>query len=224
MRLKHYVCACAIALLMVPLAGAQDFGIMTSAETINRGSFKLAAYPMYVLPDEGENDTRVRVGLGYGFTDSFDVEGRVAFSDDIVFLGGDVAYWVLKNLPLDLSVRGGFHLGVVNGDIGDSRGADVSVIGSAPVASKLELVGALDLAYNFVSLTPETLLDLSIRDELIALGLDVDPNDDTFTTFHLVPGIKVAVSPDLDFLAEVGIGVNDKSNHYVALGIAYYIR
>ena len=192
-----------MALLVASTAAAQDFGVMESAETINRGNFRLAVYPMFVVPDEGENDTRIGLGLGYGLSDSFDVEGRAAFSDDVAFLGGDLEYWLLKNLPLDLSVRGGFHVGLVDGAVGDSRGVDVSVIGSAPVAPRLELVGTLDLAFNAV---------------------DVGADDRTFTTFHLVPGIEVAISPDLDFLAELGVGVNDDSHPYVAVGIAYYMR
>lgn len=203
MRLQRSVWVFAMVLFVAPAAAAQDFGVMESAETINRGNFKLAAYPMFVFPDEGENDIAIGLGLGYGFTNSFDIEGRAALSDDVVFLGGDAEYWLLKNLPLDLSLRGGFHVGMVEGDVGDSRGVDLSVIGSAPIAESLELVGALDIAFNSV---------------------DVGATRDGSTTVHLVPGLEIALSRDLDFLAEVGVGVSDASSHYVAFGIAYYLR
>jgi hypothetical protein len=192
-----------VVLLYAPTAGAQDFGVLESAETINPGNFKLAAYPLFVLPDEGDNDFALAASVGYGLSSSFDLEGRVAFSEDVTFLGGDGEYWLVKNQPLDLSLRGGAHLGMVDGDVGDTVGADVSVIASAPVASRLELIGALDMAFN---------------------SMDIGADRDGFTTVHLVPGIEAAITPDLDFLAEFGIGVTDSSSHYVGFGLAFYVR
>jgi hypothetical protein len=202
--LQGWLPACTLIILLAPAASAQDFGVLESAETINEGNFKLGAYPLFVLPDEGDNDFALAVAFGYGATDSVDVEGRATFSDDVTFIGGDVEYWFLKNLPLDLSGRGGFHAGFVDGDVGDTVGFDATLIASAPVWERVELVGALDLAFN---------------------SMDVGADDrDGFTTVHLVPGVEVAISPELDFLAEFGIGMTDRSSNYVGFGIAYYIR
>jgi hypothetical protein len=55
-------------------------------------------------------------------------------------------------------------------------------------------------------------------------SLDVGPEREGFTTVHLVPGVEVAITPDLDFLAEFGFGVNDDSSNYFGLGLALYIR
>jgi hypothetical protein len=39
-----------------------------------------------------------------------------------------------------------------------------------------------------------------------------------------VPGIEYAISPDLDFVAEVGVAVTDNSRHYAGFGLAFYLR
>jgi hypothetical protein len=73
------------------------------------------------------------------------------------------------------------------------------------VEKKLEPYGALDVVFNRIT-------DDRFR------------GDNSYTQVHLVPGIEYAISDELDFLAEVGIGVTDSSRHYVSFGIAYYIR
>ncbi len=76
MKLHHYALA-ACVLLLPTLAHAQDFGVMESAETIDRGNFKLKVNPMFIL---GDGDTRTGIvgGVGYGFTDRLDVEANLA--------------------------------------------------------------------------------------------------------------------------------------------------
>jgi len=203
MRMRVTICALAMTLAFETAAGAQDFGVLESAETINRGNVKLGVFPLFVFPDGGDTDFRLPISIGFGITDSFDIEGRAAFSDDVTFVGGDGEYWFLKNAPLDLSFRGGLHWGFVDGDIGDTFGVDVTLLGSAPIARRLELIGALDLAFN---------------------SMDVGATRDGFTTIHLVPGVEVAINDDLDFLAEFGVGVSDSSSHYAAFGLAFYFR
>jgi hypothetical protein len=197
------LCALGITVVFGTAAGAQDFGVLESAETINRGNVKLGAFPLFVFPDEGDTDLRLPISVGFGLSDSFDVEGRAAFSDDITFVGGDGEYWFVKNAPLDLSFRGGMHWGFVDGDVGDTFGVDVSLLGSGPIARRLEVIGALDMAFN---------------------SMDVGDERDGFTTVHLVPGIEVAINDDLDLLAEFGAGVTDSSSHYLAFGVAFYFR
>ena len=108
--------------------------------------------------------------------------------------------WLVKDDPVDVSVIGGFHVGRVDGPA-DTKGFDITFLTSGHVAPKLELYGALDIARN-----------------------SFDDFDDSFTTVHLVPGIEYALRPDIDLVAEVGLGLNDSSNHYVSGGIAFYIR
>jgi hypothetical protein len=193
-----------LALVLLPAAaGAQDFGVLNSAETINRGNFKLTGAPMLVSgrPEIGD-EVGVSVSGGYGVTDEVDVEARVSFFDDVKFFGGDVEYWFVKNRALDVSIAGGFHFG--NSDHRfDTTGFDLTFLASGHVAPKLELYGGLDLAFE------------SFTDDFI---------DDDFTTAHLVPGIEYRVAPDIDLVAEFGIGLNDDSYHYLAGGVAFYFR
>ena len=203
MRIRTLVILLGLVLSVSRTAAAQDFGVLESAETLNPGTFKLGAYPMFLFPDPGDTEFRLGVAFGYGFSRSFDMEARAKFSDDEILIGGDGEYWFLKDRPLDLSLRGGLHAGFVDGEVGDTVGGDFTFLASAPVASRLEVIGALDLAFN---------------------SMDVGATRDGFTTAHLVPGVEVALSPEVDLVAEFGIGLTDRSSHYLGFGVAFYLR
>jgi len=200
MKFGRYVFA-ACVLFLPALAQAQDFGVMESAETIDRGTFKLKVNPILILRDE-DSDSGVALGAGYGVTDSLDVEGKVALYDGVTVFGGDAELWLIKDPhPVDLSVRAGFHF--ANSDFSDQTGVDAAVIGSHAVTPKLDIYGAIDMSFN------------KYRDSL---------PDSSYTQVHLVPGIEYKIHPDLDLLAEFGISLNDDGNHYVSGGLAYYLR
>ena len=69
-------CALAIILAVAAGAGAQDFGVLESAETINRGNVKVGAFPLFVFPDGGDTDFRLPISIGVGLSNSFDIEGK----------------------------------------------------------------------------------------------------------------------------------------------------
>jgi hypothetical protein len=202
-RLRILTLLSSLALAIPAVAGAQDFGILNSAETINRGNFKLTGAPVVVFGKNGaDNDAGVSVSGGYGFTDRFDLEGRAAFFDGVKFFGADAEYWFLKGRQVNVSGAAGFHVG--NGDNRfDTTGIDLTFLASGQVAPRLELYGGLDLAFN------------SINDDFI---------DGDYTTVHIVPGIEYRIAEDIDLVAEFGIGVNDDSHHYLAGGLAFYFR
>jgi Outer membrane protein beta-barrel domain len=189
----------AALVLALPVgAAAQDFGVMNSAETINKGNFKLTGYPMVVFgKNNADNQTGVAVAGGYGFTDRFDVEAKVAVFDGLTYLGADAEYWLVKGEGIDFSVAGGFHVG--NTDFSDTTGLDLTLLASRKVAERLELYGALDIARNMIK------------------DIDFD-----FTTVHVVPGVEYRITPRVDFVGEVGLGLNDNSSHYASIGFAFY--
>ncbi len=198
--LRSLVATFALAMLLPVSAAAQDFGVMNSAETINKGNFKLMANPLVVFgKDDADDEVGVAIVGGYGFTDRVDAEAKVSFFDDLTFIGGDVEVWLVKHEPLDVSVIGGFHVGRADGF--NTKGFDITFLGSGHVTPKLELYGGLDIS-----------------------RVSIDDFDDSYTTVHLVPGIEYAISQDIDFVAEFGLGLNDDSNHYISGGIAFYIR
>ena len=198
--LRSLVATVALAMLLPVSAAAQDFGVMNSAETINKGNFKLMANPLVVFgKDDADDEVGVALVGGYGFTDRVDAEAKVSFFDGLTFIGGDVEVWLVKHEPLDVSVIGGFHVGRADGF--NTKGFDITFLGSGHVTPKLELYGGLDIS-----------------------RVSIDDFDDSYTTVHLVPGIEYAVSQDIDLVAEFGLGLNDDSNHYISGGIAFYIR
>ena len=190
------------AVVLAPaIASAQDFGVAESAETINTGNFKLSVNPMFVFPDDADNEIGAGLRFGYGFTPRFDMEAKAAFYDGLYFFGGDLEYWLVKNRAWDVSGGAGLH--VARGDrIADATGIDLTLLTSRQIARRLEFYGALDVAIEAV---------------------DDDEGDD-FTTVHLVPGIEYAISQDLDLVAEAGFSLNDDGAHYVSVGLSYYIR
>lgn len=180
------------------VAAAQDFGVMNSAETINKGNFKLTGNPIIVFgKGAADNEVGVAVSGGYGFTDRFDAEAKLAVFDGLTYFGADAEYWVVKGQKVDFSVAGGFHLG--NSDFVDTTGLDLTFLASGHVTDKLELYGGLDFA----------------REKIKDSSFD-------FTTVHLVPGIEYRLSSKLDFVGEFGIALNDDSSHYVSAGFALY--
>jgi hypothetical protein len=195
-----------VAILGVPAAGAQTFGIMESAEVIQPGNFKLAAYPMFVLGDDGADDELgVVVRGGYGFSNRLDAELGAAFFDGLTLLGGNVELALIRPLPaataasFALAVRGGAHL--VQGEVEDALGLDLAALGSTHLTDRLELVGAVQ--YN------RTFLD--------------DPVED-LATVHLVPGIEFRIAQTLDLLAEFGLGLDEDAANYLSAGLAFYLR
>ena len=181
-------------------AHAQNF-LMNSAETINEGNFKIAAFPTVLLGEDGaENEWGVATRAGYGFTDSFDVEAKLAFFDGFKIYGADAELWVVKG-KTDVSVSLGAHKTDFEGDL-DSTAIDTALLVSHPIASRLEIYGGLSLSFESVD--------------------DVD--DSSFTRAYLVPGIEYKLGDDLDLVAEVGLGINDDSPNYVSAGLALYLR
>jgi hypothetical protein len=182
------------------VARAQDFGILESAETINKGNFKIRVSPLLVFGKGAEdNEPGVAILAGYGFTSNFDVEGGVAFFDGVTFWGANAEVWLVKESPIDVSIAGGFHRRT--GDNTPSfNGVDLTFLASGHVARRVELYGGLDLAFEGVG----------------------DPVD--FKTAHFVPGIEFKINDSLDLVAEAGLALNDNARHYIAGGLAFYIR
>lgn len=184
-------------------AQAQDFGVAESAETIDRGNFKLRANPMFIFgKDGGDGDTGVALLAGYGFTDRFDLEGGVALYDGLRLFGANGEYWIVKNGGLDVSGIVGLHFARGDRTL-DTTGVDAILLASGHATRRLDIYGALDLAFE------------KITD---------DRFDDSFRTVHLVPGIEYEINRDLDFVAEVGLALNDEARHYFSAGLAYYFR
>lgn len=183
-------------------AAAQNF-LFNSAETINKGNFKLGVYPTILLGDddvEDDNSLGVAGRFGYGFTDSLDLEGKVGLFDDFKLYGADLEYWIVKG-SLDVSLAGGFHL--IDSDAGiDSKAVDLAALFSGRIADRLEAYGGLSVSLE---------------------SLDDVPDSD-FKRVYLTPGIEYKIREDLDLVAEFGLGLNDDSPNYFGAGLSFYFR
>lgn len=194
--------ACVLVLGAARPAAAQNF-LMNSAETINEGNFKIAAFPTVIFAEgEGEDAWGLATRLGYGFTDRFDVEAKVAFFDGLNLYGVDAEYWLVKG-DIDVSVSGGVRLGDYAGDA-DTTALDLAGIGSLNLTDQLEAYAGASLSFESVD--------------------DAETDDSSFQRLYLVPGLEYRLAKDLDLLAEFGIGLTDDSPHYFSFGLAYYIR
>jgi len=177
---------------------AQDV-LMNSAETINQGNFKLAVFPTVLFgKNGGESLWGVAGRFGYGLTERFDIEAKAATFKGLKYFGADVEAWLVKDGNINVSAALGFHLTDAKPGA-DSSGIDAALLASTSPAENLEVYGGFKLAFD------------SIKN-----------SDHNFTRAHLVPGIEYRLSENLDFLAEVGIALNDDSRSYASVGLALY--
>ena len=193
--------ALAVLLVCAPVASAQDFGVMESAETVNQGNFKLRINPLLTFgKGGGDDDLSVAAMVGYGFTRAFDLEGGVALADGIRIFGATAEFNVAKDRKMNFSIIPGFH--VRRGDrTVHTTGVDVIALASGHATPKLDIYGALDMAFEKIA---------------------NDGGD--FKTFHLVPGLEYKINQDLEALVEFGIALNDDARHYLSGGLAIYFR
>lgn len=191
-------------------ATAQYIGILQSAETMQRGTFKLAVTPNMVFGKDGADDEfGGAVRGGYAFTEQFDVEAKLGFFKNGTVVGADGEYWIFrgteKNSSIDFSLTGGIHKMFGSDNNFDSMGFELTPQLSGHVSKNLELYGALNASFESIQDAPPGI-------------------DDSFTILHLVPGIEYRLSDTFDLVAEFGIGINDDSSNYVGAGITYYVR
>jgi len=203
--LKTIVVILAATVFLVTAAvevSAQDV-LMNSAETINQGNFKLALFPTVLFGKNGGDSVWGVAGrAGYGFTPRFDIEAKAATFKGLSYFGVEAEYWLVQGRNANFSVALGAHLtDWRTKEEEDSSGIDTSLLFSTSPAKRLELYGGLKLAFD-----------------------SVKNSDQNFTRAHLVPGLEYRIATDLDFLAEVGIGLNDNSRSYASVGLALYIR
>jgi hypothetical protein len=203
-RIMRRIVLPAVAALVVgvaPSAWAQNV-LMNSAETINKGNFKLAAFPTALLGEgDADNEWGIAGRAGLGLTRSVDVEGKLAVFDGLTFYGGDVEAWIVRNPN---GINGSISVGVHRSDYESRRdifGIDTAMILSVYLTHTVEFYGGVQLGFE-----------------------SVDDTDQDFTRAHAVPGIEIRLSDQLDLLAEYGISLNDNSPDYVSLGLAMYFQ
>ena len=199
---KKIVIILAAAMFLATLAAevsAQEV-LMNSAETINQGNIKLAIFPTVLLGKNGGDSLWGVAGrVGYGLTERFDIEGKAATFKGLNYFGVDAEYWLVKGGSVNVSAALGGHLTDSQGGA-DSSGIDTALLFSTSPVRNLELYGGLKFAFD-----------------------SVKNSDHNFTRAHLVPGLEYRISANLDFLAEVGIALNDNSRSYASVGLALYL-
>lgn len=193
-----------LAAAMFLAAAAADVSaqgvLMNSAETITQGNLKLAIFPTMLFGENGGDSVWGVAGrFGYGLTPRFDIEAKGAAFKDLNYFGADLEYWLIKGGNINASVALGGHMTDSPGEA-DTSGIDTALLVSTAPAKNLEIYGGLKLAFD------------SIKN-----------SDHNFTLVHLVPGIEYRISDNLDFLAEVGIALNDDSRSYASVGFAFYL-
>jgi len=201
-RTRLMVLLCGLMIVAPAMAHAQDFGIVESAETIDKGNFKIRANPMVLFGKDQDKTIGVAAAAGYGFTRNFDMEAQLGLYDGMMLFGANAEVWVLKREPFDFSIALGLHARRGDKTV-DATGIDLTFLPSKHVTDKLDIYGGLDFAFE------------SISDRF---------GGGSFKTVHVVPGVEYKLNPDLDFVAELGLAVNDAARHYASAGLAYYFR
>jgi opacity protein-like surface antigen len=202
------ILAAAAGLVCTLPALAVDFGVMETADTVIPGDFKFLAFPLAVRDGpRREVDTGINVGIGYGISEPLDVEFQIGVYDDFNFFGLDLEYSYREKRPLELSIGGGVHK--VESDFGYPYGFDLTHIASYTFTSlpTLRFIAALDGSYE-------------VADAYYAASIGA--RDKEYWTGYAVPGLQFRVNERVDLIGEAGIGLNDDSQDYVALGLSFY--
>lgn len=192
--------ACLVSVL-AGAAAAQDV-IMNSAETINKGNFKLAVFPTVVFNENGtDSQGGVHGRLGYGITDRLDIEAKFARFDNLKFYGGDVELWIIGHpQATNVSVAVGANRSKYDNG-GGLTGIDGTLLLSFPISKRAEFYAGL-----------------------LAARQSVQDYDRKFNTYHIVPGVEIRITRYLDLLGEIGLGVTSDSLDYGSIGLAFYLR
>ncbi len=210
MRITRSFLTAALGLCFALPAAAQYIGVLQSAETMDKGTFKLMVAPIMAFGKNGADDEfGVAARGGYGFTERFDAEAKLGIFENGTYAGADGEFWILqgkeKDAGVDASLTGGVHWMFGKKGAFDTMGFDVTPLLSGHLNKDIELCGALDASFESVKDAPKNV-------------------DDTFTRVHLVPGIEYRLSDSADLVGEVGIGLNDNSFTYAGIGVAFYLR
>ena len=177
-------------------ARAQNFQ-NGSAETIRNGNLRLTASPVRLFGIDGAPDkTGGAFRLGYGITDSFDVEAKSGFFNGMTLVGGDAHYRFLTG-PTSLAVSAGGHKAMLDDSV-DSTALDLAAQVSHQFRPRLEIYAGP--AYS--------------RESLEGVA------DSGFNRWYVVPGLKWGFADKLDLLVEGGVGLNDNSPSYLTVGFA----
>jgi hypothetical protein len=197
-KIPTFATLAVLALVLGARPASPQDAVMYSAETITPGNFTIAAYP---VRDLDADETGVVGRAGIALTEGVDVEGRVGFYDGLLYFGGDIELWLVRDRSsFDFSVGGGLHRSDFDGGV-DVFGIDAFAILSGHLTPNVELYGALDLDFERPS-----------------------ERFDDYTLAHAVAGLEIRVSDALDVHLEGGAGLNDRSNDYLAAGLAVYIQ
>jgi len=210
MRISRIVLAAALFLCFALPAAAQYIGVLQSAETNDRGTFKIQVAPIVALGKNGaDDDYGLAARGGYGFTDRFDAELKLGSFRNSRYLGADGEFWILKGAEkdtgIDFSVTGGLHWIFGKRSNFDIMGLDITPLVSGHINKDLELCGSLDISFESIRNAPEGV-------------------DNTFTRLHLVPGVEYRLSESIDLDGEIGIALDNDSWTYLAAGITFYLR
>lgn len=193
------VAVVSLTILAIP-ARAQNF-LNGSAATIWPGYLRLSAAPTFMFGKDGRPD---RAGgafrLGYGVSDSFDIEAKSAFFDGVTLLGAEGQYRFVHDGDTSVSLSVGGHQALVTG-APDSTALDLAGQLSERFGPRLEVFGGLAFSWETLN----------------------GPVGSDFTRFYLVPGMRVGVADRLDLLVEAGLGFNDNSPSFLAAGLALQV-
>ncbi len=193
--------ACVALALCSASAVAQDFQLQ-SAETIDKGNFKIGAYPTVLFGKSGDDESfGVATRLGYGVTSRFDVEARLSFFENMKMYGGDLEFWLVRGHGLDASLSAGFHKADFDSGF-DSKAFDVAGIFSRKLVPNLDVYAAVTASFESID----------------------NVEDSRFERYYIVPGFEYRIHPNLDLAAEFGLGLNDDSPNYLGAGLSFYIR
>ena len=199
--MSKYRVASSLALLALGAhcasASAQDF-LPNTARTIPAGDLRFTAYPTALF---GKNNAPDRWGgagrVGYGITDNFDVQGKAAVFDGFGLVGLDTSYWILRG-DVNLGLSLGAHKALMQ-SAPDSTAVDASWQMSTRLYRRLRFEGGMSVSLESID---------HVRNS-------------RFSRVYVVPGVNYRISHQVDFVSQLGLGLNNNSPNYLTAGFSF---
>jgi hypothetical protein len=174
---------------------AQD-PVMSSGKTTYPGDLKFGVYPTVDF-DADEVGAAGRFGYGFGRVDA---EGRLGLSEGRFLAGVQLDLSLVETPGVAMALSLGAHRTQLDRSR-DVTGIDGTLVISTPISPKTDLYGSLDLDFEYP-----------------------DDGGRRFTATHVVGGVELHLARGVDFLVELGLGANSRSNHYAAAGLTVYVQ
>lgn len=186
-------------------AAQADYSVLDTGEIMKPGQYKFTGTGQVLTENAGVN---LGARADMGFNEQFGVRALLGFGKTDMFVGGLVKWTPMQDTDTQPAIGG--NVGLLYVKDGDIR--DMIIMTQPLVSKRVEIEN--------VVFTPYGALPIGVR---MRKSDNPAVDEDTEVTLQMVVGsqLKIPQFENLEFIAEVGIDLNE-SPGYLSVGAVYY--